>query len=47
MLPFFEFEHEVNRVGYGDTDDYNSPQFEPSRTITIGFNLSPLKFCYL
>ena len=40
------FEPETNRVGYGGTDEYNPPQYQPSRTITIGHNLSPLKFCY-
>ena len=47
MPPLFGFEPGTNKVGYGGIDEYNPPQFEPSRTITIGPNLNPLKFCYL
>ena len=47
MPSLFGYELRANRVRYEGTDEYNPPQFEPSRAIKIGPNLSTLKFCSL
>ena len=44
MSTFIGFESGVNIVGYGGSDEYNQPQFEPSMAITIRPYLSALKF---
>ena len=46
MPPLFAFQSQANIFGYEGTGKYNSLQFDPSKAITIGLNLSALKFCY-